>query len=391
MSAFYDQASLVVVPSGYKSGKIYAQKPLTTDGQLTFTRASTATRVNASGLIETVSSGVPRLDYTNSSCPKILLEPQRTNVVTQSLNLSDAAEFNLTKTINNAISPDGTQNAALLSSITGTAGITLATQSFSGNHTVSVYLKGTVAGQKVRVFGDLQSTIADFTLTTSWARYTATFNATNTTGQSIYLLVGSYFSPAQTNNFYAWGAQIEAGAYATSLIPTTSAAVTRLADAASKTGISSLIGQTEGTLFCEFFYNEENKTPNGSDKSVMRVKSGGGYSNEIAILYYGNEGSTYGKTIQSIVTNGGVTQSSLKTTQTMVTGFYKVALAYKANDFALAVNGVIVATDNSGTVPTCDEFSLNEATRVQSDSSQKQVLLFKTRLTNAQLAELTTL
>jgi hypothetical protein len=54
MSAFYDLASLVVVPSGYKSGKIYAQKPLTTDGQLTFSRASTATRVNASGLIETV-------------------------------------------------------------------------------------------------------------------------------------------------------------------------------------------------------------------------------------------------------------------------------------------------------------------------------------------------
>jgi hypothetical protein len=44
---FYDLASLVVVPSGYKSGKIYAQKPLTTDGQLTFSRASTATRVNA--------------------------------------------------------------------------------------------------------------------------------------------------------------------------------------------------------------------------------------------------------------------------------------------------------------------------------------------------------
>ncbi len=57
MSAFYDQASLVVVPSGYKSGKIYAQKPLTTDGQLTFTRASTATRVNASGLIEMAKEG----------------------------------------------------------------------------------------------------------------------------------------------------------------------------------------------------------------------------------------------------------------------------------------------------------------------------------------------
>jgi hypothetical protein len=49
---FYDLASLVVVPSGVKAQKVYAQKPMTTDGQLTFSRASTATRVNASGLIE---------------------------------------------------------------------------------------------------------------------------------------------------------------------------------------------------------------------------------------------------------------------------------------------------------------------------------------------------
>jgi hypothetical protein len=198
-------------------------------------------------------------------------------------------------------------------------------------------------------------------------------------------------TPTSTGTAHIWGAQIEAGAYATSYVPTTSASATRVADAASKTGISSLIGQTEGTLFCEFFYNEQNTIPSGSDKSVMRVQSGGGYANEIAIIYYGNEGSTYGKTIQSTITNGGVTQSILKTTQTIVTGYYKVALAYKANDFVLAVNGVIVDTDNSGTVPTCANFSLNESTRVQSDINPKQALLFKTRLTNAQLAELTTL
>ena len=61
MSQFYDQASLVMVPSGYKAGKVYSQKPLSTDGELTFSRASTATRINASGLIESVASDVPRL------------------------------------------------------------------------------------------------------------------------------------------------------------------------------------------------------------------------------------------------------------------------------------------------------------------------------------------
>ena len=116
MSAFYDQASLVVVPSGYKSGKIYAQKPLTTDGQLTFTRASTATRVNASGLIASVASGVPRLDYTNSSCPKILLEPQRSNTITHSQDINNCfgAKSGVTVTSDATTSPDGTANADLL-------------------------------------------------------------------------------------------------------------------------------------------------------------------------------------------------------------------------------------------------------------------------------------
>lgn len=144
-------------------------------------------------------------------------------------------------------------------------------------------------------------------------------------------------------------------------------------------------------MFIEFFYNEKNNTSSGSDKSVMRVESGGGYSNEIAIVYYGDEGGSYGKTIQGFITVGGASQAILKTTQTMVSGYYKVAVAYKANDFAMAVNGVIVATDNSGSVPTCANFSLNESTRIQSDINPKQAMLFKTRLTNAQLAELTTL
>jgi hypothetical protein len=88
---FYDLASLVVVPSGVKAQKVYAQKPMTTDGQLTFGRASTATRVNASGLIETVASNVPRLDYLGSTCPKLQLEPSRTNLALHSSAINNAA------------------------------------------------------------------------------------------------------------------------------------------------------------------------------------------------------------------------------------------------------------------------------------------------------------
>jgi hypothetical protein len=145
MSAFYDLASVVLVPSGYKSGKIYAQKPLTTDGQLTFTRASTATRVNASGLIESVASGVPRLDYTNSSCPKLLLEPQRTNLAfySEEFNTSPWSTLGtITITANAINSPSGTLTADL---ILGADALSSVNQIISGTtglvYTNSFYIK----------------------------------------------------------------------------------------------------------------------------------------------------------------------------------------------------------------------------------------------------------
>ena len=76
-----DNASLVTIPSGYKSGVVYSQVPTSGAGDLDFTRASTATRINSSSLIESAASGVPRLDYPiGGGCPSLLLEPQRTNI-----------------------------------------------------------------------------------------------------------------------------------------------------------------------------------------------------------------------------------------------------------------------------------------------------------------------
>jgi hypothetical protein len=146
---FYDLASLVLVPSGYKAAKIYAQKPQTTDGQLAFTRASTATRVNASGLVEAVASGVPRLDYLNSTCPKLLLEPQRTNICLWSEQFDNGFWLKLgtglTVTANTTISPDGTQNADTLN-VSNNNNVLYASRSgtYSGNtYTFSIYAKGT--------------------------------------------------------------------------------------------------------------------------------------------------------------------------------------------------------------------------------------------------------
>jgi len=182
------------------------------------------------------------------------------------------------------------------------------------------------------------------------------------------------------------------GSYATSYISTTSASATRVADACFKTGISSLIGQTEGTMYINFYYELENKLPNGNDKGIMTIRpNGGGSANEIALLYYGNEGGSYGQTIQVTVAVGGVTQCAISTPQTITSGYYKVAFAYKQNDFAFYINGVQIGTDSSGTVPTCSELYLTDSIRVTSPNAPKEAILFPTRLTNAELASLTTL
>jgi hypothetical protein len=392
MSVFYDEASLVVVPSGYKSGKIYAQKPLTTDGQLTFARASTATRVNASGLIETVASGVPRLDYTNSSCPKILLEPQRSNLALQSEALNTTwTDFGTgtTVTANATTAPDGTNTADYVQFPSGSGSdqfvlaqvLTLTT---GVPHTISFYAKtqtGTASNLVVRLNG-AEAALGQ-TITTSWQRFTKTLTPLTASDDSGFKNRPAVSGSGTAINVYIWGVQIEAGAYATSYVKTEAAAVTRLADAASKTGISSLIGQTEGTVFVEF-----NSSDLQSYTQRIFTLSDSTTNNVIGFQLTGANQITF------YVENGGANQVAITKSAPAITlgQNVKIAAAYKANDFVLYINGVQVGTDTSGSVPATSALRYSEA----NDSAPyigkiAQTLLFKTRLSNAKLAELTSL
>ena len=389
---FYDLASLVVVPSGYKASKVYAQKPLTTDGQLTFSRASTATRVNASGLIETVASNVPRLDYLGSTCPKILLEPQRSNVLTYSSEFDNAAYslINTTVTANTSVSPDGTQNADTLSFSSDIE--SRVERSFSvsaGSYTFSFYAKTTTSSNvNLRTRLDFISESKPFvniTVTNQWQRFVITESVGSST--TAYPQIRNAVSAAK--DIYIWGAQFEAGAYASSYIPTLGAAVTRSADACSKTGISSLIGQTEGTLFVETTYNG---AANSSQFNRIINITDGSLDNFIAVSKNSGTAQLY---VYSQV--GGVPQvDSSAIANTNLIGTHKIALAYKANDFVLYVDGVQRFTDTSGLVAACSQLNIGGIGALgggadQLGGSVNQALLFKTRLTNAQLAELTTL
>jgi hypothetical protein len=185
-----------------------------------------------------------------------------------------------------------------------------------------------------------------------------------------------------------WGAQIEAGAYPTSYIPTTSAAVTRLADAASKTGISSLIGQTEGTLFVEAEYTRI------SDDGIARklASLNDGSSANLVDIYVPSGLNT----LQARVRAGSTTLGAI-TTSSVPTGKVKIAYAYKANNYALYINGTQIGVVTTGgalsfsSPVTIAQIGDGEAGNDELGGTIGQTLVFKTRLTNAQLAELTTL
>jgi hypothetical protein len=203
-----------------------------------------------------------------------------------------------------------------------------------------------------------------------WYRCIFTATSPSTTGLYISL----------TGTTYIWGCQIEQGAYVTSYVKTEAATVTRLADAASKTGISSLIGQTEGSVFFDFYLDNSTQP---SDPVLWYMKDGG--SGERYVESYSN-----GNLVYAEVNGSGVVAVITKTGLTI--GRHKCAIAYKTNDFVFYVDGVQIGTDTSGTPSGFSTFGLQYYLSAYTGQQKvNQALVFKTRLTNAQLAELTTL
>ena len=367
-------ASTLILFPNYESGVggVFAWHPQLNIGATAKPYFPTTDRLN-----------VPRLTYQNGGggCPSLLLEKQSTNLYFPSIPNNYA---NGTYVANAGISPDGTQNAPSFTpsgfSVLYSNTITTTAQSY----TWSLYLKGTVNGQKVKLGSDV-TTITELTLTTDWARYSVTFTASATT-YGYYIIAGSYFSPAENNLFYTWGSQIEASSYPTSYIPTTSSSATRVADACSKTGISSLIGQTEGVMFVDI--NTPTAIPSGAEiLPISLFASGAGTGGIQAYVAFLSNG-----TVRFVYYDGSIIQALITT----ASGFwsagnrYKLAAVYKQNDFAFYINGVQIGTDNSGNVTAMADLYLDYQGTLQ-QNTVNQAILFKTRLTNAELASLTTI
>jgi hypothetical protein len=354
---------------------------------------------------------VPRLTYQNGGggCPSLLLEKQSTNILTYSEDFSNAAwtKTDLTVIANAITSPDGTTNAQKIvpNTTNGTHYIDQFVTISSVDYTYTIYAKkgeynylyvNAYSNSSRRTWFDLNS--GTVSLNTSpniatiesvgngWYRCTITNTSSGTTGAFQFgadpnngtINANPSFSGDGTSGIYVWGAQIEASSYPTSYIPTTSASATRVADECSKTGISSLIGQTEGVLFVDFVFTAYD----GSAKWIAFLGGGANY-----IGLYANS-NTY------IIGEVSNTTSQFSGAYSFSVGQrYKIAIAYKSNDFAYYINGAQISTASSGTVPTTSDFTFLYSTTNDRIGGKvyNQLCLFKTRLTNAELASLTTI
>jgi len=323
---------------------------------------------------------VPRIDYTGGGCGKLLLEPQRTNLALYSEDISNViyGKTNVTITSNSTTSPDGTANADTITATAASANIQGVVTVTSGLvYTMSVWLKRKTGTGTVQLRG-VSNTSTTVEITSEWARYNVTLTASDTYGRYGVLLLTS------GDEVYAYGFQLEQSSYATSYVPTLASSVTRLADSASKTGISSLIGQTEGVIYAEIDLNLIGSNAGLYALQVYDSATSPTYTKAAYLEVY--QGKVYG-----YVRNATVQCE-------IVSGIYadgqrlKMALAYKANDFALYVNGVQIGVDASGSLPSVlNSLSLHYSAASQQGSPLYQAQLYTTRLTNAELATLTTL
>ena len=395
MSSLLEQASLVVTPNGTKASKLYSVKPTDGSGDMTVVRETTATRVNSSGLIKSSAVNVPRLDYTGSTCPSILVEPQRTNLLLRSEEFDNAIwnTSEVTITPNVSISPNGSLTAVRV--LISGGGFIFQDSTCLPNtvYTFSFYARlGTIPFNKflfalrdntngVFIAQDLVPNVT--LVTTEWRRVTYTFT---TPVGCLSLRPYVYRNTSSYNvgdTFFVWGAQLEAGANATSYIPTTTASVTRNADVISKTGISDLIGQTEGTIFAEVNFTASNL----SDRTIVNLSD-----NTTANWIFIRTSATVPNGIRFRIANGGALQFDYNSSA-ISAGVHKLCLSYKLNNISAYIDGVKVSSSTTATIPATSKINIGcmHDNLLQFNDRIKSALLFKTQLTDQECINLTTI
>lgn len=415
-------ASLITTPNAYKAGKLYSIVPTSGNGDMTVVRATTATRVNSSGLIESVGVNVPRLDYPAvGGCPSILLEPQRTNSTANSTMVGASVSpstFPTGWTVNSSgltqtVVGVGTENglpyidvrfngvAIATGSGIRTSGTTAVAATQNQVWTSSAYLK--IVAEPLPATNYRLNNIERNSIGTFLTSYNTMF--TNTTLQRIgrtftvldaatvfiqvEILAAGVIGQSYDFTIRIASPQLELGAYPTSFIPTTTTALTRNGDLLFRNNIytNNLITASGGTWFLDTknFENGASAVGSGSNEYSMNV---GGFTVNSFIIGLNSSGLRFIKKTNS--TN--VIDYSIPNSATLKT---KIAISWDVNLGILKIffNGLLMNTYTSQTFSNYEILSLHDALSLNTITTHQinGCMLFPTPLTDAECTSLTTL
>jgi hypothetical protein len=380
-------------------------------------------------LIEVVASGIPRLDYPlGGGCPALLVEPSGSNLVVQSENWlasgwrSDAtANVTTVSATTGTLDPYGTNTANAISptsgntshlkvgsdgAITFTSGTVYTSSAFfkrgTGNAGRYIQIAWPATRFAANTFANFDLELGTVALVTGstvtagienygngWYRCRCTntcISSATGNGISIALIETSgatrlpTFTGTTTDVLYGWGAQTEIGSIATSYIPTTTASATRNAEVISLSGaVSGCIGQTEGTI-----YLETNSLVSGASDLFCFARA---TTNTVSIS------KNSSNIIQATVYTSGLALNIAASGT--VSGNMKIAFAYKSGSSALYINGVPIGTSSTAFSFTAalNQININPTVFFEGRGNQRisALPLYTTRLTDPELADLTTL
>ena len=391
--------------------------------------------LGADGYLKEYANDEAAIEFNaDGSYKGVLVEPESVNEAKASEDLDNATYWttvNTTIATDTETDPKGGTNSFLLSEDATTSIHTLVTASghrpsigsgetwtcswfvkkgdgANAPDIVQIYLPASLFGTAyanfdISVGGGTSGTVTDSSGGTAGIRYYGngwyriSFTDTSSgAGNHISYLVFTNNNPTATAvpayagqtdaNVFVWGAQLEESPIATSYIPTTTGAVTRVKDDIYLTSASSLIGQTEGTMFVEVDWQNVNSA---ISQHILNV--GDGANNRILLYnnYPNDELRMFINSNSTIQTNQGVSSTAL-------TGIQKIAFAYKQNDAELYRNGSSVSTDttvdlSSLATPTDIDLGQSYAAAFQANMHIRTVAIYKTRLSDAECEALTTI
>lgn len=402
--------SIAMIPSGYKTNKVYSVLPTDGSGDLDFARTSTGTRVNSSSLIEEVGIGKPRLDYSDGSCPSLLLETSSTNLITQSEAFGNSYWTKSGASVTGGFSAPSTDSPLgafklVSNNVTAFPRIESSVSS-SGNNTLSVFVKKAESNTVYLFTSGVGLGVEDdtslnyvFNFTTlsltkhsggtaestkvesyanGWYKISVSMESTTISGVRFYV----DFGVTTSNGVYIFGSQLEQQSHGTSYIPTSGTIQTRTADSASKNGISSLINSSEGVL-----YFEGSALSNGGIFMTISINDGSS-SNHISFLYRVSANEVW---MQARGSSG--TDTTLRIYDVVQNQNNKVALSYSSNGIKIFVNGALKGSSVINDLPVglnSVEFN-NGAQGEKFYGNVNDLRVYKTSLTDAELAVLTTI